>query len=227
MYANTLIVLMWLPFVAAADNAELESIRQQIEALRNEYESRIEALEKRLEQADVQARETGAEAERARQQAGAAATAIAAAEAATPGTLQEKINAFNPAITAVLQGSFNSYSEDPGDYAVSGFQLGGESGLPAQGLTLDETELILSANVDQLFYGQTTIALHDDEEETEVEVEEAFIDALALPAGAGLRLPARRSRNRSSTGYSASLRCWLGKLGIISKTVEGLEFRKK
>ena len=197
VYANTLLVLIWLPFVAAADNTELESIRQQIEALRNEYESRIEALENRLEQAESQAREAGAEAERARQQTETAATGIAATEPAATGTLQQKINAFNPAITAVLQGSFNSYSEDPKDYAVSGFQLGGESGLPAQGLTLDETELMLSANVDQLFYGQTTIALHDDEEETEVEVEEAFIDALAMPAGTGLRF----GRFYSDIGY--------------------------
>lgn len=33
-------------------------------------------------------------------------------------------------------------------------------------------------------YGQATIALRDDEEETKVEVEEAFVDTLALPAGA-------------------------------------------
>ena len=197
VYTNTLIALMWLPYVAAADNTELESIRQQIEALRNEYESRIEALEKRLEQAESQAREAGAEAERARQQTETAAKGIAVSEPAATGTLQQKINAFNPAITAVLQGSFNSYSEDPKDYAVSGFQLGGESGLPAQGLTLDETELMFSANIDQLFYGQTTIALHDDEEETEVEVEEAFVDALAMPAGTGLRF----GRFYSDIGY--------------------------
>lgn len=194
----TITVLIWLPiFPAAADDAELESIRQQIETLREEYESRIEALEQRLEQAEIQAREAGAEAERARQKAEAAATEVATAEPAPTSTLQEKINAFNPAITAVLQGSFNSYSEDPKDYAVSGFQLGGESGLAAQGLTLDETEIMLSANVDQLFYGQTTIAFHDDEEETEVEVEEAFVDALALPAGAGLRF----GRFYSDIGY--------------------------
>jgi hypothetical protein len=185
---------------AGPRDAELELIRQQIDALRNEYESRIQELEQRLEQAENQARKAEAEAGLARQQARAAE--VIAEEAATggpvqAGTLQEKINAFNPAITAVLQGSMNSYSEDPDDYAVSGFQLGGESGLPAQGLTLDETELVLSANVDQLFYGQTTIALHDDENETEVEVEEAFVDALSLPGGVGLRF----GRFYSDIGY--------------------------
>ena len=70
LQACTIIVLIWLPLVsAAADNAELESIRQQIEMLRSEYESRIQELERRLEQAESQARKAGAEAERARQQA--------------------------------------------------------------------------------------------------------------------------------------------------------------
>lgn len=175
-----LVVHLGLPCTAAAsDNPELESIRKQIEAIRNEYEFRIQALEQRLEQADADAIE------------------IAGAESTTTDTARVKSNTFNPAITAIVQGSFNSYSEDPEDYAIAGFQLGGESGLAAQGLTLDETELMLSANVDHLFYGQTTIALHEDEDETEVEVEEAYIDALALPAGAGLRF----GRFYSDIGY--------------------------
>ena len=64
-------------------------------------------------------------------------------------------------------------------------------------MTLDETELILSASVDQLFFGQTTIGLHDDGDETEIEVEEAYIDALAMPAGTGLRF----GRFFSNIGY--------------------------
>ncbi|MDH3900068.1 MAG: hypothetical protein OEU51_03350, partial [Gammaproteobacteria bacterium] len=138
---------------------ELESIRQQIEMLRNEYESRIQELERRLEQAESQARKAGAEAELARQQAEAISI-----EPEPPGTLRERANAFNPAISLILQGSMNSYSEDPESYRLPGFQTGGEAGLAREGLTLDETELMASASVDQLFYAETTIALHDDEE---------------------------------------------------------------
>jgi outer membrane receptor protein involved in Fe transport len=182
-------VLWGIPWLAAAD--DLKDIRNQIQILQKDYERRIRALEERLEKAE-------ADASDARQQA-EAAEAIANEAALAPATsrVQEKANTFNPAITAVLQGSLNSYSQDPDDYALPGFQTGGEAGLAAEGLTLDETELILSASVDQLFFGQTTIALHDDGNETEVEVEEAFIDALAMPAGTGLRF----GRFYSDIGY--------------------------
>ena len=38
-------------------------------------------------------------------------------------------DAFNPAISLILQGSLNSYSEDPESYGMPGFQIGGEAGL--------------------------------------------------------------------------------------------------
>ena len=182
-------VLWGIPWFAAAD--DLEDIRNQIQILQKDYEKRIRALEERLEKAE-------ADASDARQQAETAeAIANEAALAPATRTTQEKANTFNPAVTAVLQGSLNSYSRDPDDYALPGFQLGGEAGLAAEGLTLDETELMLSASVDQLFFGRTTIALHDDGNETEIEVEEAFIDALAMPAGTGLRF----GRFYSDIGY--------------------------
>ena len=182
-------VLWGIPWFAAAD--DLEDIRNQIQILQKDYEKRIRALEERLEKAE-------ADASDARQQAEAAeAIATEAAQESETKTVQDKANTFNPAVTAVLQGSLNSYSRDPDDYALPGFQLGGEAGLAAEGLTLDETELMLSASVDQLFFAKTTIALHDDGNETEVEVEEAFIDALAMPAGTGLRF----GRFYSDIGY--------------------------
>ena len=182
-------VLWGIPWFAAAD--DLEDIRNQIQILQEDYEKRIRALEERLEKAE-------ADASDARQQAEAAeAIATEAAQESETKTVQDKANTFNPAVTAVLQGSLNSYSRDPDDYALPGFQLGGEAGLAAEGLTLDETELMLSASVDQLFFAKTTIALHDDGNETEVEVEEAFIDALAMPAGTGLRF----GRFYSDIGY--------------------------
>lgn len=182
-------VLWGIPWFAAAD--DLEDIRNQIQILQKDYEKRIRALEERLEKAEAKASDAHQQAE--------AAEAIANEATLAPATMtaQEKANTFNPAVTAVLQGSLNSYSRDPDDYALPGFQLGGEAGLAAEGLTLDETELMLSASVDQLFFAQTTIALHDDGNETEVEVEEAFIDALAMPAGTGLRF----GRFYSDIGY--------------------------
>lgn len=187
----TLLGVLWSYPAVAADDLDLQGIRRQMEALQKDYEQRLRALEERLEKAE-------AEAAGARKQAETAADYASEIMASPPAsTVQEQANTFNPAVTAILQGSLNSYSRDPDDYALPGFQLGGEAGLAAEGLTMDETELMLSASVDQIFYGQATIALHDDEDETEVEVEEAFFDALPMPAGTGLRF----GRFYSDIGY--------------------------
>ena len=183
------VMLLVVPWFAVAD--DLAEIRHQIETLQKDYEQRIRALEQRLEKAEAVAADAHQQAEAAE----AAASEIVMAPAIS--SVQEKENTFNPAVTVVLQGSLNSYSRDPDDYTLPGFQLGGEAGLAAEGLTLDETELMISASVDQLFFGQTTIALHDDGDETEIEVEEAFVDALAMPAGTGLRF----GRFYSDVGY--------------------------
>lgn len=189
----TVCAALWFPFAAiATENEDLELIRQQIDMLRNDYEHRIQALEERLQKAEAaMAQQQAADAE------AVANEAVVSQTAAIPSFEQEKANTFNPAISAVLQGSINSYSRDPDDYALSGFQLGDEAGLSAEGLTLDETELTLSANVDHLFYGETTLSFSDDASGSEVEIEEAFFDALAMPGGTSLRV----GRFFSNIGY--------------------------
>jgi hypothetical protein len=92
-------------------------------------------------------------------------------------------NEFNPAITLILDGQYSSYSNDPEDYGISGFLLDEEAGPTAEGFSLDESELNISANVDDWFYGFSSIVFEDDENETEVELEEAYFETLALPAG--------------------------------------------
>jgi hypothetical protein len=164
-----------------------------METLQEQYEARLKELETRLEQAEALARENREElsAERAAPPVAAAEYPAATGQAATS-------NAFNPALSVVLQGSVNSYSENPDDYAIPGFQLGEEGGLAAEGLTLDETEVTASANVDPYFYGQTTISLADESNGgTEVEIEEAYVDPLRLPTG----LDGRFGRFYSDIGY--------------------------
>ena len=174
--------------IRAADPArELEDIRQQMEALREMYESQLKALEERLQKAEVQAENNSARL--------AENEAPSSKDSRSSGGLTS--NDFNPAISLVLQGSVNSYSQDPDDYALPGFQLGGEAGLAAEGLTLDETELTASASVDQWFYAETTIALHDDSDGTDIDVEEAYADPLMLPVGLGGRF----GRFYSDVGY--------------------------
>jgi len=96
-------------------------------------------------------------------------------------------NAFNPAISLILNGRYNHYSQDPASYDIGGFPLGEEAGLADAGLSLDETELAISANVDDKYYGSVSLALAQVDDGTDVSLEEAFIETLALPNGLKLR----------------------------------------
>lgn len=168
--------------VLAASGDELNQIRQQMEALKRAYETQIKALEERLQKAESLAEENRADLNE-----------VASAQPVDSGGGQSSANAFNPAISVILQGAANSYSQNPDDYALPGFQLGDEAGLPSEGLTLDETEITASANIDPMFYAQSTFSFSDGE----VNVEEAYGDTLALPAGLGMRF----GRFYSGIGY--------------------------
>jgi hypothetical protein len=89
---------------------------------------------------------------------------------------------FNPDISLILDGRYSGYSNNS-DYELPGFMLGGEAGRGEEGFHLGHNELAISANVDDMFYGKMTAVIADHEGETEVELEEAFIETLALGNG--------------------------------------------
>ncbi|NIP73661.1 MAG: hypothetical protein GWO16_11820 [Gammaproteobacteria bacterium] len=162
----------WLGVAAGAqagDPVEVDQLRQQLTELQQEYEDRIRALESRLRQLEAP-------------RPAESPSAPVASAATTRGK-----SALNPAVSVILNGKVNAYSRDPDGYALPGVQLGGEAGLAAEGLALDESELVFSANADDRFFGRLTAALHDHDSATQFELEEAFIDVLGLPAGVGLR----------------------------------------
>jgi hypothetical protein len=101
---------------------------------------------------------------------------------------------FNPDISLILAGRYAGLSNDPETYAIPGFMLGEETGPGPRGLALAESELVVSANVDDLFYGQFTAAVTPD---NEVELEEAFVQTLGLGHGLGVRA----GRFLSGIGY--------------------------
>jgi hypothetical protein len=103
-------------------------------------------------------------------------------------------NTFNPVISLILDGKLADFSRDPGNYALPGFALGGEIGPGEQGLQLGESELVMSANIDDQFFGSFTAALTP---ENETEVEEAFIETLQLGGGATVKA----GRFLSHVGY--------------------------
>ncbi|MBI5039754.1 MAG: carbohydrate porin [Gammaproteobacteria bacterium] len=189
MKTRTLAVSMTLALLpafasAAAKPDELAAIRQQIQSLQADYEQRIQALEARLAHAE-------AETQAAKQTAAEAQAAATAPVTAPPSA---SANAFNPAISAILSGTYGDLSNDPDTYAIPGFALGGETGPGERGFSLGESELVISANVDDKFYGNLTAALAP---EGGVDVEEAYIQTTALPQGFTLKF----GRLFSGIGY--------------------------
>jgi hypothetical protein len=143
--------------------------QQHIEDL----EARIKALE-----ADVQ--------QLKEQQAGAA-NAATPAEAPAPVAAPASANAFNPAISIILNGQYAHHSLDPDDYVRAGFPLAGDAGPGAQGLSLGESEVSFAASIDEKFSGQLTLAISSEDGQDKLGIEEAFVDTTALPAGFTLR----------------------------------------
>ena len=106
-------------------------------------------------------------------------------------------NSFNPQISLILDGRYADYDGATDDYHIPGVQLGGETGLPAKGFSLGHSELTMSSNIDRYFYGRSTLAIAEHEGETELELEEAYIQTLGL--GGGFTIKA--GRFLSSFGY--------------------------
>ena len=111
-----------MPSLAHGETSdEISAIRRELESMREAYEVRLRELEGRLEQAEA----------RAREQDPATAPLVEAQQASPPPPQAghpSTANSFNPAISVILQGSLNSYSQNPDDYALPGFQLGGDIG---------------------------------------------------------------------------------------------------
>jgi hypothetical protein len=183
-----------LPVAAADAPSEVEQLRKQFEAMRQDYAQRLQDMEKRLQAAEQAAAQ--AEIKDAKTVAKPAETQPATAEAAPAPAGAVSNTAFNPAISLILEGRYAAFQRDPAEYRLLGFPLQGEA-LGEEGFSLGHSELILSANVDDLFYGQLTTALHAHEGETEIELEEAFIQSLSLGHG----LTAKAGRFFSGLGY--------------------------
>jgi len=180
------------PAAHAATDAELADIREQIRQLKESYEARIEALEQRLKDAEARAAAIAPTAT-------TPPSAPLAAEPASPPPVASApaatgIAAFNPAISAVLEGVYANLSQDPNQYAIAGFAPSGEIAPAKRGFSIAESELTLSANVDDKFYGNLTFSLSP---ENTVEVEEAYGLYTAAPYG----LAPKFGRFLSGIGY--------------------------
>jgi hypothetical protein len=172
------------PLAARAQDAELQRIREEIRQMKEAYERRIEALEKRLQ--ETEARTAKAE--------------VAPSPASTPaGGRSGGEGAFNPALSLILNGTLAYTKRDPDRFRINGFvPTGGEVAPPRRGLSLGESELALSANIDTLFRGTLMAALKP---EGGLEVEESYLQTLGLSNG----FTVKAGRFFSGVGYQNQL----------------------
>ncbi len=163
-------LLLSTPALAQSDTAavrrELHEMKQKYDAsldkMRREYEARLQSLEGRLKATEAKT------------------TATQATSPRPPASSSSSASAFNPAIGVVLDGKYAAYKKDPGNYRMPGFALGAEAGLPDRGFAIGESEVNFSASVDQVLYGNVTIAVEGN---GEVSVEEAYLQSTGLPWG--------------------------------------------
>lgn len=188
-----LATLLALPAVAA--DTDLQALRDEVARMRATYERRIDALEQRLAQAEAQGTAAAPAAGAPRSAPPSAARAVAATQA----------NAFNPAVSLVLAGTYTRLSQNPtayqdtpaaGNHRLHGFVSSlGETAPPRRGFGLGESEITFSANIDPSWRGQITAALPP--EGGGAEIEEAYIQSLGLGNG----LSVKAGRFLSGIGY--------------------------
>ncbi|NKB19202.1 MAG: hypothetical protein GKS01_01540 [Alphaproteobacteria bacterium] len=160
--------------VAAADKQELQKILGEIKGLKRAYENRIATLENKIKSLETKK--------------------ASSAKTATPAGSSRSVkdNSFNPSIGLILNGRASSFSENSSEFA--GFAVGEEGERGKEGLSIGESELNFSANVDDKFYGSATLAVVQEDGSDKIELEEVYIQTLpdaGLPDG--LRLKAGRA----------------------------------
>jgi hypothetical protein len=147
----------------AANASDLEKALKEVRAIKQSYEQRIQLLEKQINLLSQ--------------------TKSQSDERSTPASPHfiTKSNAFNPSVSAILNGTATSFSRAASE--IEGFGVGEEGERGSEGLSLGETELNFSANIDDKFYGSSTTAIVREDGEDKVELEEAYFETLP---GAGL-----------------------------------------
>jgi hypothetical protein len=183
------LLLAIIPAAAYADT--LSDLRTAVDGLKVDYEQRIQLLEQRIAQLEVAATQAPAEP--------AAAAAPPAATAATQTPARSNGNAFNPALSLILAGTYSNLSHDPANFQIAGFIPGSnEAGPGARGFNLGESELTIAANVDPYFFGNVTASVSGD---NSISIEEAYFRTTALTHGWTLK----GGRYFSGLGYLNSL----------------------
>jgi hypothetical protein len=142
--ASSALIALLLSGTALASDKDTQELRAEIEAMRQSYESRI---------ADLEAKLSKVEKATANQVAVKQAPAVASKEEnKQPEAVARRPvfdNSFNPSIGVILNGRYSNFSTDTSE--LKGFGIGEEGERGTEGFGLGESELNLSASVDDKF----------------------------------------------------------------------------
>lgn len=186
MFWSGLALLSVAPPAARSDDAtSIRELRAQVDVLRSDYEKQIRALTDRVRSAEDHAREAEARSPSASGSLSAFGSPPALGAPITGRS--RSANAFNPAISMILMGSYGRFSGKGGRRGIPGFLSGETTGFPSEGLSLDESELDISANIDDQFYGFFDAAINKADGSASIDIEEAYLRTLSLPAGFSLK----------------------------------------
>jgi hypothetical protein len=167
---------------------DLALLQQQIQSMKLEYEARLTALEDRLELAEKKVDNTELLASDLEESVEELSFAPSGNQSVS------RPNDFNPEIGVVMVGSVQHIDASSVSAEIPGFVLGEETDLGSQGLSIGESDFVISGNVDDKFYASMTLAVTKDEG---VILEEGYLQTLAL--GGGFNVKA--GRFFSSVGY--------------------------
>jgi len=143
--AATACALFVAPAAHAASDADVAQLRDEIRQMKEAYEARIRALEVRVQDGDAAASRAATPRNALPAAAATAppspsplpAIAPAAAQAEpVQGAAAGGANAFNPAVSVVLEGVYSNLSQDPTRYGLHGFGLGDDVSPGRRGLGL-------------------------------------------------------------------------------------------
>jgi hypothetical protein len=176
------------PLPANAQDAELMKIREEIRQMKDAYEKRIQALENRLQETEARA----GKAETAASKAADTANQAAVQAASRP----QAESALNPGISGILNGVYSNLKRDPNGFRINGFvPTMGEVGPGKRGLSLGESELGFSANIDPMFRGTLIASISPDN--SGIRIEEGHIQTIGLSNG----LTIKAGRFFAGVGY--------------------------
>lgn len=171
---------MMSPQLSFAGNDDVKQLKKELKALKKQYQQKIVELEQRLN--DI---------EDANDEA-ADKTDELAVEISQQSN-QEAANTFNPGVGVVLNGKMTTFSPSDYGFSLPGFFEPDEIGPASNGLELGETELNLTSNIDDKFYGSLTLSFGGGE----ANVEEAFLQTISIPHGVSIKF----GRFFSNIGY--------------------------